>query len=442
MKAITVTELNNKIKSVLDAHFEVVLVEGEVSKVTYHSSGHLYFTVKDDNSSIDCAMWRSNLRKINFKLKPGDNVFLYGAVNVYVPRGEYKLIVSNIEPIGVGALQLEYERLLKELRDKGYFENKKPLPKFPKKIALITSKTGAALQDMLRVAQKRWGLSKFYLFNTLVQGREAGVDIARNIEKANNFIFEDGSRFDLIIVSRGGGSKEDLWCFNERVVAEAIHKSDIPLISAVGHEIDVLISDYVADKRAATPSNAMEIALPDRNEILQAIDEMIDRFEMLFQNILRSKESSLYHLKEVFEANSPLKKIENKKREVEYLEKDLQNVIKNILQEKELRLDEVKREFNYSSFNLKLNKYQNEISNLKTGFENSMKSVLNKKENNLKSLEEQFKLSNPKNREKEGFAEIVKDNKRIKLEDINEGDEFIIENTNSKILSKALKKFS
>ncbi len=311
MKPISVTQLNNQIKSIIESHFEIVLVEGEVSKAVYHSSGHLYFTIKDENSSINCAMWKSNLSKLKFKIKPGEKILVYGAISLYVPRGEYKLIAQSIEPSGIGALQLAYEQLKEELSKLGYFdeERKKPLPKFPKKIAIVTSSTAAALADMLRVANKRWRLTKFYLFNTLVQGENAAEDIARKIKMADNYVFEDGNGFDLIIVGRGGGSKEDLWPFNERAVADAIFEAKTPVISAVGHEIDYLISDFVADKRAATPSNAIEIALPDGNEILMYIDEMINAINYKMQNILSKKEKNLLHLFEIFKANSINKKL-------------------------------------------------------------------------------------------------------------------------------------
>jgi len=260
LRTISVTELNNQIKAIVEPHFEVVLVEGEVSKVVYHNSGHLYFTLKDKNSSINCAMWRSNLSKLKFRLKEGEKVYVYGAISLYIPRGEYKIIATNIEPIGIGALQKAFEQLKEELKKLGYFDKnrKKPIPKFPKRIAIITSATSAALQDMLRVAKKRWLLTEFYLFDVLVQGEGASEDIAMKIKMADEFVFKDGKGFDLIIVGRGGGSKEDLWAFNERVVADAIFFANTPIISAVGHEIDYLISDFVADKRAATPSNAIE----------------------------------------------------------------------------------------------------------------------------------------------------------------------------------------
>jgi len=461
LKPISVTQLNNQIKSILESHFEIVLVEGEVSKATYHSSGHLYFTIKDENSSINCAMWKSNLKKLKFKLKPGEKVLVYGAVNLYVPRGEYKLIAQNIEPSGIGALQLAYEQLKEELYKLGYFDEskKKPLPKFPKKIAIITSSTAAALQDMLRIANKRWRLTKFYLFDTLVQGEMAAEDIARKIKLADEFVFEDGSKFDLIIVGRGGGSKEDLWAFNERVVADAIFEAKTPIISAVGHEIDYLISDFVADKRAATPSNAIEIALPDSNEILMMIDEMINIFNYKMSTIISKKERNIVYLYELLKSNSIDKKIFIKEEELRVLEDKFDNSIKTIFNIKQNEIDILKNEFLSLSPQNRLKKEQKEIEILMKNFENIIEnifrikknnlsffevldnaflSVLNKKSNQLKALEDAFKALNPQNREKEGFGEIVKNGKRVSLEEINVGDVFDIVNTKVKIKSKAL----
>ncbi|WP_457564332.1 exodeoxyribonuclease VII large subunit [Caminibacter sp.] len=442
MKAISVTQLNNQIKSILESHFQIVLVEGEVSKVTYHSSGHLYFTIKDEKSSIDCAMWRSNLSKMKFRLKEGDKIYVYGAVNVYVPRGEYKVIAQSIEPVGVGALQLAFERLKEELKNLGYFDEsrKKPLPKFPKKIAIVTSSTAAALQDMLRIAKKRWLLAEFYLFNTLVQGEEAAEDIARNIKRANDFVFEDGSRFDLIIVGRGGGSKEDLWPFNERVVADAIFEAEIPIISAVGHEIDYLISDFVADRRAATPSNAMEIALPDKNEILLMIDEMINAFIFKMENIISKKEKTLNHLKELFEANSIEKRFEVLSEEIKFLNEQFFAKVGNILNIKESEVINLNRLFEINSPINKINKLSEEINMLKKGFYNITNEILNSKSSLIENLKNAYKLSNPKTREKEGFGEIVKNGKRISLKDIQIDDIFNIENTLISVKVKALEK--
>jgi len=437
LKPISVTALNNQIKSILESHFQIVLVEGEVSKAIYHSSGHLYFVIKDENSSISCAMWRSNLSKMRFKIKEGDKILVYGAVSLYMPRGEYKLIAQNIEPSGIGALQKAYEELKVELKNLGYFDEskKKPLPRFPKKIAIVTSATAAALQDMLRVANKRWKLTKFYLFNTLVQGEEAAGDIAKKIKMADEFRFEDGSGFDLIIAGRGGGSKEDLWAFNERVVADAIYEAKTPVISAVGHEIDYLISDFVADKRAATPSNAMEIALPDGNEILMNIDEMINSFNYKTGNILYKKEKSLNHLKEVFEANSIDKKLDMKLENIKIIKNRFFNQMRFVLNQKTNYMEILRNEFNALSPQNRVEKIKKEIEILKMQFQNSLKNKIFIKENEVNSLKNAFEMLNPDKREK---IEIIKNNKKIKLSDLKTDDIFEIINTKRKIKSKVL----
>ena len=461
MKPISVTQLNNQIKSILESHFEIVLVEGEVSKATYHSSGHLYFTIKDENSSINCAMWKSNLKNLKFKVKPGEKVLVYGAINLYVPRGEYKLIAQSIEPSGIGALQLAYEQLKEELSKLGYFdeENKKPLPKFPKRIAIVTSSTAAALQDMLRIATKRWRLTKFYLFNALVQGEMAAEDIARKIKMADEYRFEDGSGFDIIIVGRGGGSKEDLWPFNERVVADAIFEAKTPIISAVGHEIDYLISDFVADKRAATPSNAIEIALPDGNEMLMMIDEMINMMHYKMENILSKKQKQLLYLIEILKANSIEKKLFIKEEEIKILKNKFFNEMKAIFNINKNKIDLLKNEFESLSPKSRIEKEKKEIEILIKNFNNVMQNtfyvkekqlsfrdlfereylnVISKKENELKSLKNAFLISNPKKKEKEGFGQIVKEGRKVSLNSIKVGDIFEVMNTETKIKSKAL----
>ena len=437
MKSISVTQLNNQIKSILESHFQIVLVEGEVSKAVYHSSGHLYFVIKDENSSISCAMWRSNLSKMKFRIKEGDKVLIYGAISLYMPRGEYKLIAQNIEPSGIGALQKAYEELKSELKNLGYFDEskKKPLPRFPKRIAIVTSASAAALADMLRVANKRWKLTKFYLFNALVQGEAAANDIAKKIKMADAFRFEDGIGFDLIIIGRGGGSKEDLWPFNERVVADAIFEAKTPVISAVGHEIDYLISDFVADKRAATPSNAIEIALPDSNEILMTIDEMINSFNYKFQNLLNKKEKSLKHLKEIFEANSPDKKLNMKLETIEIIKNRFANQIRGILNIKANKIEMLKNEFNALSPKNRLENDKKEIEILKNQFKRDLENKIILKENEINSLKNAFEVLNPKKRED---IEIVKNSKKIKLSDLKKEDVFEVLNSTIKIKSKVL----
>ncbi len=443
MRALSVTELNNQIKSIIESHFEIVLVEGEVSKAVYHSSGHLYFTLKDKNSSISCAMWKSNLSRMKFRVKEGEKVTVYGALSVYVPRGEYKIIAQSIEPSGVGALQRAYEQLKEELSKLGYFDEskKKPLPKFPKRIAIVTSSTGAALQDMLRVASKRWLLSEFYLFNALVQGDGAADDIAFKIKTADEYVFEDGRGFDLIVTGRGGGSKEDLWPFNERVVADAIFNAKTPVISAVGHEIDYLISDFVADVRAATPSNAMEIALPDKNEILLMLDEMKNTMQYKISYILQKKEKELLHLKEMLNANSPVRKLDMKLEECELILKRFTQMYLNKIQQKENELNEYKNLYQLNSPEVKINSYQKEINLLKDTLKNKFFQVFLSKEKELDNLKRAYETLNPEKRTKKGFAEVTKNGKRVDLKEINTGDIFNIGNAEVVIKSKALEKF-
>ncbi|GAB6073996.1 exodeoxyribonuclease VII large subunit [Nautilia lithotrophica] len=442
MTPISVTQLNNQIKSIVESHFEIVLVEGEVSKVVYHSSGHLYFTLKDENSSINCAMWKSNLARMKFRLKEGEKVYVYGALSVYVPRGEYKIIAQSIEPSGVGALQKAFEQLKEELSKLGYFDEarKKPIPRFPRRIAIVTSATGAALQDMLRIAGKRWQLTEIYLFNALVQGDGAADDIAMKIKLADEFVFEDGSGFDLIIIGRGGGSKEDLWPFNERVVADAVYNASTPIISAVGHEIDYLISDFVADVRAATPSNAMEIALPDKNEILLMLDEMKNAFVYKISHLIQKKEKELIHIRELLNASSPIKKLDMKLQECELLLKRFNHSYLNQIQKKEKELNELKNILFSLSPVIKINSFEKEIELLKSTFKNKTAQIISSKEKELINLKNAYETLNPKKREKKGFAEITKNGKRIDLKELKIGDVFDVSNADVLIKSKALER--
>jgi exodeoxyribonuclease VII large subunit len=379
---------------------------------------------------------------MKFRLKEGEKVYVYGAISVYIPRGEYKIIAQNIEPSGIGALQKAYEQLKEELSKLGYFDQsrKKPLPRFPKRIAIVTSATGAALQDMLRIAQKRWLLSEFYLFNATVQGEGAGEDIADKIRQADEYVFEDSKGFDIIIIGRGGGSAEDLWAFNERVVADAVYNASTPVVSAVGHEIDYLRSDFVADVRAATPSNAMEIVLPDKNEILMMFDEWRNAFYYKTRNVIQRKERELNSLKELFSANSPEKKLDMKLQECELFLKKFNHSYVAVLQKKLNEINYLNAEFERYSPITKIESYQKEIEFLKDNFKNKIYQVISNKEKELLNLKKAYETLNPKKREKTGFAQITKNGKKIDLTEIEKGDEFEISNTEVLIKSKALEK--
>ena len=327
---LSVTQLNNQIKAIVENHFEMIEIEAEISQVTYHHTGHIYFSIKDENSMLNCAMWRSSVRNLKFRLENGMKVIIYGALNVYTPRGEYKLIATKITPSGVGDLQFAYEQLKKELQQKGYFNKNKLLPKFPTNVAIITANPSAALSDMLKIASKRWPLVKFYIYNSLMQGENAKFDVAKNIELA------DKNNHEVIVIARGGGSLEDLWSFNTIEVAEAIFRAKTPIISAIGHEVDVMISDYVADVRASTPSNAMEILLPDMNEHLFMMDDMMKNFDYKISHIIHKKENELNNIKKLYQINSIEAQFKMKFEELSAMKLNFNSKIENIIRKKEL----------------------------------------------------------------------------------------------------------
>ncbi|MHC5034290.1 MAG: exodeoxyribonuclease VII large subunit [Planctomycetota bacterium] len=270
-RALTVSELTALIKESLETSFANVYVIGEISRCTRASSGHVYLTLKDENAVLQAVIWRGVASALRFELKEGLEVVAHGNIDVYAPRGSYQLIVSWMEPKGLGALQLAFRQLVEKLEKEGLFreELKKPLPPFPRRIGVVTSPTGAAIRDIINVISRRFPAVELYLLPSRVQGAEAAREIAAAIDALN----AKRPDLDLMIVGRGGGSLEDLWPFNEEVVARAIHRSAIPVVSAVGHEIDFSVSDFVADVRAATPTEAGEIVVPDRHELLERTQE-------------------------------------------------------------------------------------------------------------------------------------------------------------------------
>lgn len=265
---LSVTDITRQIKSSLEQRFTRVWIQGEISNFKRHTSGHLYFTLKDEGAQISAAMWRSRAATLLFEPEDGMKVIARGGITVYPPRGSYQIDVDQLTPLGIGELQIAFERLKKKLAAEGLFdeERKRPLPRIPRAVGIITSETGAALQDVRTVLRRRFPTVELVLLPVRVQGVGASDEIAQAIRDMNLY-----GKVDVMIVGRGGGSLEDLWAFNEEIVARAIHASQIPVVSAVGHEIDFTIADFVADLRAPTPSAAAEMIVPDRNEILEVI---------------------------------------------------------------------------------------------------------------------------------------------------------------------------
>ncbi len=396
-QSITVSTLNEQIKGLLESTFVRVYVEGELSRITHHNSGHIYFTLKDSGSAISGVMFRGNASKLKFRLEEGLKVVVEGAITLYKPRGSYQINAFDIQPAGHGALALAFEQLKTRLSEQGYFnpELKKPMPKFPKRIALVTSATGAALQDMQRVAAHRYPLAELYLYDTVVQGESAAPSIVNAITAA------DAQGFDVIVVSRGGGSMEDLWGFNEEIVANAIYHAKTPIVSAVGHEIDWLISDFVADLRAPTPSAAMQMILPDRNELLQTIDMLSQQMGQSLQQKLYSANEKLVHLKSSYERNSIEQRIKNRLDEIAQLKSRFEQSIAYTLENRRRQLTPV-------------------AENLSR----QVSSNLIQKQNNLASLLQTLHSQDPKLKSKKGFAQIAKAGKVLDLSELAVGDSF------------------
>ena len=269
LKPITVTQLNHYISRVLttDPLLGNLTVTGEISNLKYHSSGHLYFSISDENSKINCFFPAQYARGLHYELGDGLAVIIHGYLNVYKKGGTYTLFVRSIEIAGEGNLAMAFQMLKEKLDAEGLFDpaHKKPIPRFPRRIGIVTSNTGAAVRDIIKIIESRTSLTDMIVFPVLVQGSEAAADIAATIDMINR----DFDDIDTLIVGRGGGSMEDLWAFNEEIVARAIYRSRIPVISAVGHEIDFTLADFVADRRAETPTAAAEMAVPDIRELMQ-----------------------------------------------------------------------------------------------------------------------------------------------------------------------------
>ena len=309
---ISVTALNQYVKGLLDRDrlLAGVCVRGEISNYKRYPSGHHYFSLKDAESSIRCVLFRGNAASLRFQPENGMKVVVSGRVSVYPRDGAYQLYCTRMTPDGVGELALAFEQLKNKLHRAGLFDpaRKQPLPAYPKRIALVTSSAGAAVRDMIRILGARWPMAEVLVVPVRVQGEEAAGEIAAALDLVNAMDLAD-----LIITGRGGGSMEDLWAFNEEIVAQAIFRSRLPVISAVGHEPDVTISDYVADRRASTPSNAAELAVPDQEELRQTLDHLYHRLDRAMDRRLRERQDALARLGSSPFLRSPLQAVREKR---------------------------------------------------------------------------------------------------------------------------------
>lgn len=366
---MNVSELNLKAKALLEAHFDNISLSGELSNITVHSSGHWYFELKDDKASISCIMFRANNSKLNFVPKAGDFLELSGTVSLYAESGRYQFIAKNMQKSGLGDLEAKFLELKERLEKEGLFDEKfkKKISPLPQKVGIISSFTSAALEDMLKlIRQKEYFLAKFYLFNALTQGLNAPASIIKALKKA------DEMGLDLIIIARGGGSKQDLFCFNDEALAREIFKAKTPIISAIGHEIDYVISDFVADLRAPTPSAAINLAFFSKDDLAQKLDNLEDRLVFFMKNILDKAEQSLSFCEKMLKARSPKELLEQKIKQLVLLQKQLNLLITSKINTKKSLVE----------------KFENALSLHNNFFEKSKNLVCIQKNGKMLSLKE------------------------------------------------------
>lgn len=355
-KYLSVSALTQYLKHKFDTdeHLRCVFIKGEISNFKYHTSGHLYFSVKDEKSKINAIMFNNSAKNLNFKPADGTKVLIMGRISVYEATGNYQIYVEEMLEDGVGNLYIAFEKLKEQLSKEGLFDpsHKLQIPKIPKRIGVITASTGAAIKDITSTIKRRFPICEILLFPSLVQGENAAVDIVKNIERANNY------NLDLLIVGRGGGSIEDLWPFNEEIVARAIYNSPIPTISAVGHEIDYTIADFVADLRAPTPTGAAEMAVPNINDVISHIEQLKIRARENISKKLNIHKLTLDSIKNSFVLKNPLILYDGKKQKIDIVCEKLQNILKYKIQESK------------NSFYLLIDKLEllNPINTLKRGY--------------------------------------------------------------------------
>ena len=358
---ISVSELNKKAKSLLDKGIPKLWIEGEISNLAKPASGHMYFSLKDEMSQIRCAWFRQRQLQNTLNIVNGTKMLALGKIGLYEPRGEYQFIVEKMEIAGEGDLKRKYEDLKRKLSAEGIFseENKSELPNLPKRIGVITSPSGAAVQDILTVLNRRFPIIPIIIFPVAVQGEQAAPQIQNALEKAN---FR--ADCDLLILARGGGSLEDLWAFNEEIVARAIFDSEIPIISAIGHETDVTISDFTADLRAPTPSGAAELAVPDQHDWIKSIDNISEKINTIVTQQINSKSQLSDWINKRLSQSSPMMTVKRQIEKSNNLQKMLSSSILQNLSRQEKNIHQLKSNLNEVSPRLKIHTQLSRIKEL------------------------------------------------------------------------------
>ena len=402
-KYLTVGAITRYLKAKFDGddNLRQVFLKGEISNIKYHTTGHIYFSIKDETSKINAIMFSSAAKKLLFKPVDGSKILVTGRISVYEATGGYQIYVDEMLEDGVGNLYIAFEKLKKDLAKEGLFDQKykKEIPKIPNRVGVVTASTGAAIKDILSTIKRRYPICEVILFPSLVQGDSAASDIVKNIKLAENY------DLDVLIVGRGGGSIEDLWPFNEEIVARAIFDCKIPVISAVGHEIDFTIADYVADMRAPTPTGAAEMAVPNMSDLINKIDNLKIRLNESINKTVNYKKLYLDSIKNSYAIKNPLIMYENKKQKLDMLIDNLNNNLLN-----------------------KCSSVKHRLEIIKSNYILNNPSLLFKDKNiQLNSLIEKLELINPLGVLKRGYSLVYQENNIVKsINDIKVNSNILI----------------
>ncbi|EUJ51201.1 exodeoxyribonuclease VII large subunit [Paenilisteria rocourtiae] len=422
----------------VDPYLKNIYVKGEISNFKQPISGHMYFTLKDEGAELRCVMFQKSAAKLGFKPEDGMQILLTGRVSVFSKGGRYQLYAEWMEPDGIGSLYIKLEQLKKQLELEGLFaqNRKRALPSFPAKVGIVTSKTGAAIRDMITTIKRRMPSTEILLFPTIVQGDTAAPNIVRNIERAN---FRND--IDVLIIGRGGGSIEDLWAFNEEIVVRAVADSDIPIISAVGHETDTTLTDYVADVRAATPTAAAELAVPDYRDLLERLAErrfrliqaMKQRVDVSKQNILRQQERLLMH--------GPKRQIEQYQERTDYFIERLERGLKQHLILNQHAFEQLTFRLTHTGLDREIMQQQQFLANVSKDLTQQMKQLIIMKRRDFLQKVEALELLSPLGLLKRGYSVVYKDDEILASSaSVTIGDEIGITMADGKIRAKITEK--
>ncbi|HLQ83901.1 MAG TPA: exodeoxyribonuclease VII large subunit [Pseudogracilibacillus sp.] len=441
---LSVSALTKYIKQKIerDPHLQTVYLKGEISNFSHHSRGHMYLTIKDNQAQIRAVMFAGNNRNLKFVPENGMEVLIKGNLGVYEPHGQYQLYIREMQPDGIGALYLAFEQLKEKLREKGYFnvDLKKDIPKYPNHIAIITSPTGAAVRDILTTLKRRYPIAKTTIIPTLVQGELAIDSIVNSINLANKI-----NEYDCIILSRGGGSIEDLWAFNDIKVAEAIYRSKIPIITGIGHETDVTISDYISDLRAPTPTGAAELAVPSLIELMTNNQQYQERLFRSITQLFKIKQNKLNELQTSYVFKNPLQFVLTKEQYLDQTTDKLKHNYQRVLSNKQTQFSTLKQQLYYQHPERKLSEAKHKLNRLKELNKHNFERIFTYNENKFTSSLDKLILLNPLATMKRGFSLIYKENETQLVKSINDvekNDKVDVQLNDGKLLCEVIDKRS